>query len=54
MKKILLSVVPDVMMAAGAAGVSVGVGMIYQPAGAIVAGAFLLVAGVLCARVAGQ
>lgn len=37
---------PDALMVAGASVVSFGVGMIYQPAGVITAGLFLLAAGV--------
>jgi hypothetical protein len=41
---------PDALMAAGAAAISGGAWMVYQPAGWIAAGAFSLVAGVLMAR----
>ena len=54
MKKKLLSLVPEALMTCGAAAVSVGGGMIYSPAGFVIAGGFLLVAGVLCARVVGK
>lgn len=43
---------PDALMAAGAAAVSVGAGMVYQPAGWIVAGWFSLAAGVVLSRAA--
>ena len=54
MKKMLEAVAPDALLVAGAAGVSIGAGQIYLPAGFIVAGLLLLVAGVLCARAAGK
>ena len=41
---------PDMLMAAGAATVSFGAWQVYRPAGWIVGGAFLLLAGVLEAR----
>lgn len=41
---------PDALMVAGAAAVSCGAGMVYQPAGCVVAGLFLLAAGWLLAR----
>jgi uncharacterized protein YjeT (DUF2065 family) len=42
---------PDALMTAGAVAVSVGAGMVYRPAGWIVAGIFSLVAGVILAKV---
>ena len=45
--------VPDALMTLGGAAVSYGAHMVYQPAGWIVGGALLLVAGVLAARKAG-
>lgn len=54
MKKTLLALIPEALMTGGSAAVSMGAGLIYQPAGFIIAGGFLLVAGVLCARVAGK
>jgi hypothetical protein len=39
------SVLPDALMVAGAGAVSHGAGIVYQPAGWIVAGVFALVAG---------
>lgn len=53
MKKLLAAlptITRDVTGLAGAVLVSVGAGMIYRPAGLIVAGAFLLVGAVLDAR----
>lgn len=41
---------PDALMVAGAGGVSYGAGLVYFPAGFIVAGLFALVAGVVLAR----
>lgn len=41
---------PDALMAAGAVAVSYGASLVYQPAGFIVGGLFLLVAGWLTAR----
>ena len=41
---------PDVLMTAGAAGVTVGAWMVYRPAGWIAGGLFLLAAGWLLAR----
>lgn len=41
---------PDALMVAGAGGIAYGAWLMYQPAGFIVAGAFLLTAGVLAAR----
>jgi hypothetical protein len=41
---------PDALMAAGTGGISYGAWLVYQPAGFIVGGAFLLAAGVLAAR----
>ena len=54
MKKVLLSFAPDVLMVAGAAAASAGVGIIFLPAGLIVAGLFLIAAGVLSARGTGE
>lgn len=44
---------PDTLMATGAASVAYGAWQVYVPAGYIVAGGFLLTAGVLAARKAG-
>jgi hypothetical protein len=41
---------PDALMVSGAAGVSFGAGMVFQPAGYIVAGLFALAGGWLLAR----
>jgi hypothetical protein len=41
---------PDAMMACGAAGIAYGAWQMYQPAGFIVGGGLLLIAGVLAAR----
>ncbi|WP_298929219.1 hypothetical protein [uncultured Ramlibacter sp.] len=41
---------PDALMVGGAAGVSYGAGLVYVPAGWIVAGLFSLVAGWMAAR----
>lgn len=41
---------PDVLMVSGAVAVSVGTGMVYFPAGWIVAGLFSLAAGYMTAR----
>lgn len=41
---------PDVLMLAGAASISAGAGMVYQPAGWMVAGVFALAGGVLLSR----
>lgn len=51
MKKILTSILPDTLMVAGAAGLSYGAWLIYEPAGYLVGGALTLIGGVLCARV---
>jgi hypothetical protein len=53
-KKLFASLVPDALMVFGAALVSAGVGMLFLPAGVIVAGAFVLVAGVVSARGMGK
>lgn len=45
------SSLPDVLMVAGAGAISVGAGMVYLPAGWIVAGLFALAAGVLTSGV---
>ena len=42
--------VPDGLAVAGAGAVSAGVGMIYQPAGVITAGLFLMIAAFLAVR----
>lgn len=47
----LRAVLPDILMTIGAFTVSYGAWMVYQPAGFVVFGAFLLVAGVLAAKV---
>lgn len=44
------SSLPDVLMVAGAGAISVGAGMVYLPAGWIVAGLFTMAAGYLSAR----
>lgn len=44
------SIVPDTVMALGALMISVGVGSIYAPAGLIVAGGFMLLAGIAAAK----
>jgi hypothetical protein len=41
---------PDALMLAGAGAVSYGAGLVYAPAGWIVAGLFALVGGVILAR----
>lgn len=41
---------PDALLVAGAGAVSGGVGLVYLPAGLVVAGLFLLAAGWLLAR----
>lgn len=41
---------PDALMVSGAAAVSAGAGMVYPPAGWIVAGVFALAAGYMSAR----
>lgn len=41
---------PDALMLAGAASVSWGASLVYLPAGWIVAGLFLIVAGVLAVK----
>lgn len=41
---------PDSLMVAGGGAVSYGAGLVYQPAGWIVAGVLLIVAGVLGSR----
>lgn len=41
---------PDTLMLAGAGGIAHGAWLVYVPAGYIVAGTFLLAAGVLAAR----
>jgi len=43
------AMLPDVLMVAGGGAASFGVGMVHLAAGVIVAGVFLLVAGVLLA-----
>lgn len=45
------STLPDALMVAGAAAISGGAWLIYQPAGWIVGGLFTLAAGVLVAKV---
>lgn len=51
MKKILTSIIPDMLMLSGAAGLSYGAWLIYEPAGFLAGGALLLAGGVLTARV---
>lgn len=41
---------PDALMLSGVVGISYGAWLMYQPAGFIVGGAFLLAGGVLAAR----
>jgi hypothetical protein len=50
-KKLINSLLPDVLMLGGAAALSYGAWLIYAPAGYLVGGCLLLVAGVLAARV---
>ena len=50
MKTKLKSALPDLLLIAGAAGVSYGAWLVYSPAGYIVAGALVLVAGLRLAR----
>lgn len=54
MKNILTSVLPDVLMLAGAGGLSYGAWLIFEPAGFLVAGTLALIGGVLTARVAAK
>jgi hypothetical protein len=42
--------VPDALMASGGAAVAYGASLVYQPAGFVVGGLFLLAAGWLTAR----
>lgn len=46
----IVSLLPDALMISGGAALSYGAWLIYQPAGYIVAGILLVVAGVLSAR----
>lgn len=41
---------PDFLMVGGVGAMSYGAWMVYEPAGAIVAGVFMLIAGILLAR----
>jgi hypothetical protein len=41
---------PDVLMAVGAGNIAYGAWLVYQPAGFLVGGVLVLVAGVLAAR----
>lgn len=50
MKKLIQSMLPDALMTAGAAAVSYGAWLVYEPAGFIVGGALLVVAGVMAAK----
>jgi hypothetical protein len=50
MLKKLNSLVPDLLLCGGATAVSVGAWMIYAPAGWVVAGLLLMVAGWIMAR----
>ena len=50
--KQITSILPDALMIGGAAALSYGAGLVYAPAGFIVAGLLLMAAGVLTARVA--
>lgn len=43
--RLLKNLAPDAMLVAGAAAVSYGAWLVYQPAGIIVGGAFLIYAG---------
>lgn len=54
MKKLIVSLLPDVLMVAGAAVISYGAWLIYPPAGFLVGGGFALVAGILAARLVGK
>lgn len=49
-----LSLLPDALMVVGAATVSYGVWLAYEPAGYVVAGLFALASGLLLARKGGQ
>jgi hypothetical protein len=49
--KIVKSLLPDALMVAGAAAISYGAWLIYQPTGFLVGGGFLLAGGVMAARV---
>lgn len=51
MKK-LKAAIPDLLLIAGAAAVSYGAWLAWQPAGYIVGGALILIAGLQLARVA--
>lgn len=48
--KHIINHMPDALMVAGAAGVSIGAYMVYAPAGFIVGGLFALAAGWLTAK----
>ena len=50
MRKMLLSILPDVLMIIGAASISFGAWLAYQPAGFVVAGAMAIAAGINIAR----
>jgi hypothetical protein len=45
MRQILIKLLPDLLLVGGAAGVSYGAWLAYPPAGFIIAGALLIVAG---------
>ncbi len=49
-RRVAASWLPDALMTAGAGAASFGAGMVYVPAGWIVAGVFALVAGWMLAR----
>lgn len=49
-RAVAASWLPDALMVAGAAGISYGAGLMYLPAGWIVAGGFTLASGWLSAR----
>ncbi len=50
--KLIKSILPDLLIIAGASGISYGAYVINEPYGYIAAGAFMLVIGVLMARTA--
>jgi hypothetical protein len=49
-KKLIISILPDVLMLSGACGVSYGAWLVYEPAGYLVGGVLLMTAGILGAR----
>ena len=54
MKKLIQSLLPDALMIMGASAISYGAWLIYQPAGYVVGGAFIMAAGILAARGTGE